>query len=213
MMIVAEGGGKTNRETGSVSNADSNEPVRICDINQVRRRQPPLRAVSKDQVTIGKIVDEVGRRATDTWSRPSWWNLIVILPWVIAIIVFIRDWKVDRDIATREQTTQGVITTHEPANHDRYGYIFFADGKKFAGWESPGKDGLEIGKQIIVYYDPLDPRKNALTEFRNLGRNSLGPVPMMLIGIGVVAWFIGTRRRKDLSNSNQTPAPLAPSSS
>jgi hypothetical protein len=137
----------------------------------------------------------------------------VVLPWAIGTIFFIREWKVDRDIATREQTTQGVITAHDSANHNRYGYVFSVDGKNFTGWESPGKDGLEIGKHVLVYYDPLNPTKNALTEFRDLGMNSVGPVPTMLFGIGAVAWYIRSRRRKGQDTSNQTAAPVAPSSS
>ena len=107
----------------------------------------------------------------------------------------------DRNIATREQTTQGVITAHEPANHNRFGYVFSVNGKTFTGWESPGKDGLNIGQQVLVYYDPLNPSKNALTEFGDLGTNGLGPVPVMLFGIGAVAWYIKARRRKSQTSS------------
>jgi hypothetical protein len=124
----------------------------------------------------------------------------VVLPWAIGTILFIHEWRVDRDIATREQTTQGVITAHEPANHNRYGYVFSVRDKSFTGWESPGKDGLKIGKQVLVYYDPLNPNKNALTEFRALGINVLGPVPTMLFGIGAVAWYIKAQRRKSQSS-------------
>jgi hypothetical protein len=68
--------------------------------------------------------------------------------------------------------------------------------KTFNGWESPKKQELEIGKRVVVYYDPQNPKKNALTDFRELGMDSIGPVPMLLFGIGTVAWFIGAQRRK-----------------
>ena len=35
--------------------------------------------------------------------------------------------------------------------------------------------------------------------FRDLGMNSLGPVPMLLFGIGAVAWYIKAQRRKSQS--------------
>ena len=70
------------------------------------------------------------------------------------------------------------------------------NGKSFTGWESPRKDKLQIGEQVRVYYDPLNPNKNALTEFRDLGMESLGPLPLTLFGIGAVAWYIRGRRRK-----------------
>jgi hypothetical protein len=150
-------------------------------------------------VTLGQIVDQ----ATHKWENPSWWNLLVVLPWTIGIILFIHQWTVDRGIASREQTTQGVITAHEPANHNHFEYVFTVNGKSFTRWESPGKDGLEIGRPMLAYYDPLNPNKNALTKFGDRGLNSLGPVPTMLFGIGAVTWFITAQRRKHRASSNQ----------
>jgi len=70
------------------------------------------------------------------------------------------------------------------------------NGKTFNGWESPKKEELEIGKQVVVHYDPTNPSKNALSDFQELAMDSIGPVPMLLFGIGAVAWFIKTQRRK-----------------
>jgi|SRR5215469_10964801 len=85
------------------------------------------------------------------------------------------------DIAKREQTTQGMIIAHEPANHNRYGYVFTVNGKTFNGWAIPLKEDLEIGKQVFVYYDPQDPNENARTDFRESGMNGLVPVLFMLL--------------------------------
>jgi hypothetical protein len=63
-------------------------------------------------------------------------------------------------------------------------------------------DGRALGKpnlkseSVLVYYDPLDPNKNSLTEFCDLGMITLGPVPTMLFGIGAVVWYIRARQRK-----------------
>jgi hypothetical protein len=149
------------------------------------------------------------RQATRTWENPSWWNILVVLPWTIGAILLIYQWKVDRGVATREQATRGVITAHEPANHNRYGYVFSVNGQSLTVWERPGKDGLKIGQEVLVYYDPLNPSTNALTEFRDLGMNSLGPVPMILFGIGAVAWYIKTQRRRNQIGSNRRDAPIA----
>jgi hypothetical protein len=78
-------------------------------------------------------------------------------------------------------------SAHEPANHNRYGYIFSVDGRSYTGWESPRKDELEIGKQVVVYYDPNDPAKNALTDFGELSIEKFGPIPTLMFGIGGVA--------------------------
>ena len=165
-------------------------------------------------MTLGQIVDRMERKSTrswtNTWANPSWWNLFVVLPWAIGAIFFVHEWRVDREIAGREQTTQGVITAHEPANHNRYGYVFSVSGKRFTGWETARKDELGIGKQVLVYYDPHDPNKNALISFRDLSINSLGPVPTILFGIGGVAWYIGSRRRQNKMDSPQSVPPQVP---
>ena len=150
-------------------------------------------------MAFGRIVDQ----ATNKWENPPWWNLLVALPWTIGVILFVYQWNVDRGIAKREQTTQGVITAHEPANHDRFGYAFNVNGKSFTGWESPGKDQLEVGRPVLVYYDPLNPSNNALTEFGDRGLKTLGPVPMMLFGIGAITWYIFAQRRRNRIGSNR----------
>ena len=155
-------------------------------------------------MTLSHIVDSRIGDAERRWANPSWWNLLVVLPWALGAVLFVYEWKVDREVATRQQTTQGVITTHEPANHNRYGYVFSVDGKAFNGWESPKKEELEIGKQVVVYYDPRNPSKNALTDFRELGIESIGPVPMLLFGIGAVALLIKAQRRK--SRNRKAPS-------
>jgi hypothetical protein len=66
----------------------------------------------------------------------------------------------------------------------QYGYKFEVDGKTFTGWESPKGRELAIRKQVIVFYDSQNPRRNALTDFHDVGTSALGPVPMLLFGIG-----------------------------
>jgi len=122
---------------------------------------------------------------------------LVTLPWCVGFVLFVYSGISDRMIAMRQRTAQGLITAHEPANHNRYGFVFSVDGKSYTGWESPRKDRLEIGKQVVVYYDPSNPAKNALTDFSELGMEEFGPIPTLLFGIGAVALYIfWTRRRK-----------------
>lgn len=79
---------------------------------------------------------------------------------------------------------------------NRYGYSFSVDGKSYSGWESPRTEELRIGQQVTVFYDPLEPTKNAITDFADLETESLGPVPTLLFGIGALAFFIRHRRRR-----------------
>jgi hypothetical protein len=111
---------------------------------------------------------------------------------------------VDRGIADREETAIGIVTVHEPANHNRYGYNFPVAGKSYNGWESP-KSELQIGQQVRVYYDPHDPTVNALTDYSELQFDALGPVPLLLAGIGTVAVYIVLTRRSKAKERNHPP--------
>ena len=112
------------------------------------------------------------------------------------LVLSLYEWNVDSKIAAREKTATGVITAHDPPNHNRYGYTFAVDGKGYSGWEIPHHvEEPIIGQEVMVYYDPLDPTKSALTDFDELSATSLGPVPLLLVGIGGVAVLIFVRRR------------------
>lgn len=147
-------------------------------------------------MSIGKAIEEMVARTSRTWNHPSWWNLLVVLPWVVGLTFLIQESRTESQIAGRQQTTSGIVTAHEPANHNRYGYEFEVNGKTFTGWQSPGNDELAIGKQVIVFYDPQNPSRSALSDFHDLSSSSLGPVPMLLFGIGGVAVFIFYRRHR-----------------
>ena len=126
----------------------------------------------------------------DTWRNPSWWNLAIVLPWALGLIFLVRTGVSDLKISKRQQTTQGTITVHDAPNHDRYGYVFSVAGKPYTGWESPRRAPLHVGAQVLVYYDPKDPSSNALTDFGDLSSDEFGPVPLLLFGIGGVAYLI-----------------------
>ena len=126
----------------------------------------------------------------------SWRNLLVILPWAFGLVLSVHEWNMDREIAKRERITQGIITTHEPSNHNRYGYTFSVGGRSYSGWESPQANEFEVGKQVDVYFDPNKPAKNALTEFGQRSVQSLGPAPLLMFGIGAVALSILLSRHR-----------------
>lgn len=147
-------------------------------------------------MTIGSAIDGMVTRASRAWTHPSWWNLLVILPWVLGLAFLIHEWRTDSQVAGRQQTASGIVTAHEPANHNRYGYKFEVDGKSYTGWESPKGSELAIGKQVIVFYDPQNPSRNALTDFHDVSTSVLGPVPTLLFGIGAVTAFIFYKRRR-----------------
>ncbi len=138
---------------------------------------------------------EVSGAATPSRRKPSWLNLLTLLPWMLFIIYAIYVWRLDRAIAARQQSTPGTITAHEPSNHDRYGYVYSIDGKAYHGWEIPQKTEYKIGEQVNVYYDPTDPTRSSLAGFEELSLREFGPVPFLLLGTAVIV-FIFYKRRK-----------------
>jgi hypothetical protein len=150
---------------------------------------------------IGNAIDGMVARTTRTWNHPSWWNLLVVLPWVLGLAFLIQESRTDSQVAERQRMTSGIVIAHEPANHNQYEYKFEVDGKAYTGWQSPKDNELAVGKQVILFYDPQNPSRNSLTDFHDLSMSSLGPVPMLLFGIGAVAVFILYRRRRSAATS------------
>ena len=51
-------------------------------------------------VTLPQALDQQERQTIRRWENPSWWNLFIVLPWALAAVLSIHEWRVDRDVAT-----------------------------------------------------------------------------------------------------------------
>ena len=139
-------------------------------------------------------------RFKQTWGNPSWWSLLIALPWAIFVIFSLSGVRADQATASREQTIGGRIVSHDPPNHNRYGYEFVVNGRVYTGWSIPVNGEFKIGQQVLVYYDPLDPAKSQLDDFAENGYRIIGPVFACLCGICCVSVFIILQRRRARSN-------------
>jgi hypothetical protein len=117
----------------------------------------------------------------------------------------------DSGVASREQSTVGVIVAHEPSNHNRYGYKFQAGGRDYIGWETPLKEEPKIGQSVTVYFDSLQPAENSLNDFAELadiwrGRAIVILVfTVLLVAVALIIMRLGAR--KTLSRStNRGPS-------
>jgi hypothetical protein len=120
---------------------------------------------------------------------------------MVGTLLCVYGWYSARVVAQREQTTSGTVVSHEPANHDRYGYNFNVNQKAYSGWQIPhGDDQFKIGQVVTVHYDPLDPNDSALVDYNELSSRALGPVPFLLAGILLVTVIIFVRRRSALKS-------------
>src|SRR5258706_2448523 len=75
-----------------------------------------------------------------TWINPTWWTLLVVLPWAIGLTWSIHDWNKARAVARRERVAVGIITVHEVSNHNQYRYRFSIDGQSYSGLGRSSKD-------------------------------------------------------------------------
>lgn len=127
-------------------------------------------------------------QTVDGWNHPTWWYLLFGLPFSLGALLLINQSIADREVAARQQLASATITSHEPSNHNRYGYHFSVNGQSFSGWESPRGSEPVIGQRVSVYYDPKDPSTNALTDFNERADEILGPVPCWYLALA--AWHL-----------------------
>ena len=124
---------------------------------------------------------------------------------MIGLVFLISSSVSDHAIASREQTTYRIMRTHEPENHNRFGYQFSVNGKSFTGWQIPMRD-FTTGQRVLVYYDPLDPTKSSLDSFAGATGRILGPALFCTVGTTVVVVIVFVRRlvyAKDRRNATQ----------
>ena len=139
------------------------------------------------------------RQRREIWSHPSWWLLLITLPWVIGLVFLIHLSRRDAAVAARERTAWGTIIAHDPGNHNSYQYAFLVGGRLYRGWDTPQGAEPVLGQRVVIYYDSTDPNRNAFTDFADSSMEALGPAGMCLAGIIALALFIFYRRRAALS--------------
>jgi hypothetical protein len=82
--------------------------------------------------------------------------------------------RTDFEIAKRQRETLATINSHDPPNHDRYGYIFLVNGIQYTGWAYPSdKINYSLGERVVIHYDPIDPTKNLPGSFEEAGGRDL----------------------------------------
>jgi Protein of unknown function (DUF3592) len=116
------------------------------------------------------------------------------LPLVLFSILLLQQCLRHEQISKRQRTTFGTVNTHEPANHNRYGYIFLVAGKQYSGWGHPSEP--RIGQPVTVYYDSQDPSENALSSYDNFCVEFAVPIGVPIVILVYMAAFIAWRRRK-----------------
>ena len=128
------------------------------------------------------------------WGNPPWWYAFVTLPWAIGVALCAVEARQDSIHAARQQTTLGVITAHDPSNHNSYQYTYAIGGRTFRAWQIPQDVEWRMGEQVVVYYDAREPGESSLIEFAERSEDDAGPIPLALLGIGGVIAYIAWQR-------------------
>ena len=132
----------------------------------------------------------------DGSRRPAKWYVLLVLPWLLAVLLSVSSSRTHDAVAARQRTVRGTITGHEPSNHDRYAYAFTLNGKPYHGWEIPQRHAFQIGQTVTVYYDPRNPSTSALTDFADQSADDLGPVPLLVAGLIAIGVFLMDQWRR-----------------
>ena len=127
--------------------------------------------------------------------------LALLIPWLLGAIFFVSSAQEDSEIASRQQRANGVIVAHQPSNHNRYLFRFQVGGQDYIGSETPLAREPKIGDRVIVYYDPLNPTRNGMTDFSVRSLRERGPAiaiiflsALFALGVVVLGRLIGRRQ-------------------
>lgn len=115
-------------------------------------------------------------RAKGRWR--SWWSLTMTFPLVFGLVIGLwSSWR-DSAIGTRQESTTGKITAHEPENHDSYRYTFTAQGRQFSGLSMSPNARETVGEPAQIYFDSRDPTTNSLEDFSSRSQRDRRLVPI-----------------------------------
>ncbi len=114
----------------------------------------------------------------------------------------------DATVAARQQSAMGTISSHEPQNHNRYGYRFRVEATYYSGWETPLKAEPKIGQSVKVYFDSQNPAENSLTDFAELAAAWRGRAIVLFIMCAAFASAVLALDHRAKSRSSNSPANL-----
>ena len=102
-------------------------------------------------------------------NRSSGFAFVFVVGVALPFCFYATQYIQHRLAAAREQTTAGVLTAHEPQNHDRYEFSYVIAGQSFKSWHvgtvNCDQGVLAVGNTVTVYYDPRHPDDAHLCSF------------------------------------------------
>jgi hypothetical protein len=131
----------------------------------------------------------------------TWLASVVIVGTVLAVG---WHWWGYRQVAVRGVRTQGEVTEVVREGHTRAEYTYSVAGRRFAGDGRPGPPNpalrdLQVGQDVVVYYDPISPDFSVLGSPGPIYRSETAGVIVGAVWLSswvVAAQYVDSRRRR-----------------
>jgi len=111
--------------------------------------------------------------------------------------------------AARERTTAGVLTAHEPQNHNRYEFSYMVAGQSLRAWDvgtvNCDQGVLAVGNTVTVYYDPRHPDDAHLCSFAGTLKDERDILVLLCVFGGFLA-LVGKSRARPSKKTVTSPS-------
>jgi Protein of unknown function (DUF3592) len=132
--------------------------------------------------------------------------MLVTLPFVFGVLIVAPQAVREAKAASRQQTSQGVVTAYNRSDHNRCSYTFLAFGRQYAGRRGADTTDVSVGDHVLVFYDSEDPTMNAIEDFSQMSRRDSGFCYYLLFVIGGVAAFVLYSKATRTGQGNRSAA-------
>jgi len=107
-------------------------------------------------------------------NRRAFYGLVTFALYLLSMLVFLTfRANSERDVATRQQTSSGIIDECEQRGRggiDRFCHYMFPVGDEQYLGINQAQSGAVFGQTVVVYYDRRNPRISALEDFSEQSR-------------------------------------------
>jgi hypothetical protein len=133
----------------------------------------------------------------------KWGGFIVfaLAAYGLPIVGFASKYVGDRKTWRNEATTSGIVVAHDPPNHNQYEFEYAIASQRYYSWHQGtvtcDAGELNIGKTVLVYYDPMHPEKADLCSFRGAIENDLQILGLLSGMLVLTAVFTTVKQRRN----------------
>jgi hypothetical protein len=133
--------------------------------------------------------------------------MTVTFPFVFGVLVVWSQATREAEAASRQQTSQGVVTAYDRSAHNQCSYTFSVLGRAYTGRRSADTTDVTVGNHVLVYYDSQDPTMNALEDFSEMSHRDGSFCYILIFVIGVFPVIILYAKAMHVRQGNRSTGP------